>query len=192
MRRQLRCVRALSWHCWLQALCGHERAHADRSAARAGAGQAGAPASVGARARLTRRARRQVLLSQDAWEHLQGAMPAAGFPTIEQLGLFRLAAWPAPIWLYQARPRAPGRRRARRAGVPRRRPAPVVLDPPSAAPRRKCAARCSGRKRATRCGSGASRCLRGRGHECRRPPRCGRGRRAGAQQRALRRGRAGR
>ncbi len=111
------------------------------------------PASVGAQARPTRRAGRQVLLSQDAWEHLQGAMPAAGFPTIEQLGLFRLAAWPAPIWLYQARPRPlpcdPRRRAAPVAGA-------VMLGPPSAAPRRKCAARCSGRKRATRCGLGAS------------------------------------
>ncbi len=118
------------------------RAHADGSAAKAGA-----------RAQLTRAARQQVLLSQDAWEHLQGAMPAAGFPTIEQLGLFRLAAWPAPIWLYQARPRPlpcdPRRRAAPVAGA-------VMLGPPSAAPRRKCAARCSGRKRATRCGLGAS------------------------------------
>ena len=35
-------------------------------------------------------------------------MPAtrsqAGFPTIEQLGLFKLEAWGAPIWIYQARP----------------------------------------------------------------------------------------
>lgn len=45
----------------------------------------------------------QVLLSQEAWERLCLTMPAAGFPTVEQLGLFRLAAWPAPMWLYQAR-----------------------------------------------------------------------------------------
>lgn len=25
----------------------------------------------------------------------------AGFPTVEQLGLFKLNSWPAPIWLYQ-------------------------------------------------------------------------------------------
>ena len=45
----------------------------------------------------------QVLLSQEAWERLCLTMPAAGFPTVEQLGLFRLAAWPAPMWLYQVR-----------------------------------------------------------------------------------------
>jgi hypothetical protein len=28
----------------------------------------------------------------------------AGFPTIEQLGLFKLEAWGAPIWIYQALP----------------------------------------------------------------------------------------
>ena len=44
-----------------------------------------------------------MLLSQEAWERLCLTMPAAGFPTVEQLGLFRLAAWPAPMWLYQAR-----------------------------------------------------------------------------------------
>ncbi len=44
-----------------------------------------------------------MLLSQEAWERLCSTMPAAGFPTVEQLGLFRLAAWPAPMWLYQAR-----------------------------------------------------------------------------------------
>ena len=31
----------------------------------------------------------------------------AGFPTIEQLGLFKLEAWGAPIWIYQARPSHP-------------------------------------------------------------------------------------
>jgi len=30
------------------------------------------------------------------------ALPQAGFPTIEQLGLFKLEAWGAPLWIYQA------------------------------------------------------------------------------------------
>lgn len=43
----------------------------------------------------------QVLLSQDAWLRLEGNMGQAAFPTLEQLGLFKLEAWPAPIWIYQ-------------------------------------------------------------------------------------------
>ncbi len=27
----------------------------------------------------------------------------AGFPTVEQLGLFKVDSWPAPLWLYQVR-----------------------------------------------------------------------------------------
>ena len=43
----------------------------------------------------------QVLLSQDAWLRLEGSMGQAAFPTLEQLGLFKLEAWPAPMWIYQ-------------------------------------------------------------------------------------------
>lgn len=28
-------------------------------------------------------------------------MLQAGFPTVEQLGLYKLNSWPAAIWLYQ-------------------------------------------------------------------------------------------
>ena len=43
----------------------------------------------------------QVLLSQEAWVRLRGSMFAAGFPVVEQLGLYKLDAWPVPIWVYQ-------------------------------------------------------------------------------------------
>jgi len=43
----------------------------------------------------------QVLLSQEAWLRLRGNMFTAGFPIVEQLGLYKLASWPVPIWVYQ-------------------------------------------------------------------------------------------
>lgn len=43
----------------------------------------------------------QVLLSQEAWIRLRGNMFAAGFPVVEQLGLYKLNAWPVPICIYQ-------------------------------------------------------------------------------------------
>jgi hypothetical protein len=43
----------------------------------------------------------QVLLTHDSWLQLRGAMDQAGFPTVEQLGLFKLESWPTPMWLYQ-------------------------------------------------------------------------------------------
>lgn len=44
----------------------------------------------------------QVLLSLGAWARLRGAMPAAGFPVVEQLGAFRLAARPhEETWIYE-------------------------------------------------------------------------------------------
>ncbi|CAL8470951.1 g10493 [Coccomyxa elongata] len=43
----------------------------------------------------------QVLLSQEAWVRLRGNMFAAGFPVVEQLGLYKLNAWPVPICIYQ-------------------------------------------------------------------------------------------
>jgi hypothetical protein len=42
-------------------------------------------------------------MTHDAWERLRWAMPTAGFPVVEQLGLAKIAAWPVPIWIYQAR-----------------------------------------------------------------------------------------
>ncbi|EIE20201.1 hypothetical protein COCSUDRAFT_67530 [Coccomyxa subellipsoidea C-169] len=45
----------------------------------------------------------QVLLSQEAWVRLRGSMFAAGFPVVDQLGLYKLNAWPVPIWVYQVR-----------------------------------------------------------------------------------------
>ena len=43
----------------------------------------------------------QVLLSHDAWLNLRHSMCDAGFPQVEQLGMFKLEAWPAPLWIYQ-------------------------------------------------------------------------------------------
>ena len=43
----------------------------------------------------------QVLLSQEAWVRLRGSMFSAGFPVVEQLGLYKFNAWPVPIWVYQ-------------------------------------------------------------------------------------------
>lgn len=37
-----------------------------------------------------------------AQDRLVHATLQAGFPTIEQLGLFKLEAWGAPLWIYQA------------------------------------------------------------------------------------------
>jgi class 3 adenylate cyclase len=45
----------------------------------------------------------QVLLTEEAWARLRGNMSAAGFPVVEQLGLYKLAAWPVPMWIYQVR-----------------------------------------------------------------------------------------
>ena len=43
----------------------------------------------------------QVLLSHDAWLNLRHNMCEAGFPQVEQLGMYKLEAWPAPLWIYQ-------------------------------------------------------------------------------------------
>ena len=43
----------------------------------------------------------QVLMTHDAWLRLEENMAAAGFPTIKQIGLFKLNAWPSPMWLYE-------------------------------------------------------------------------------------------
>ncbi|KAK9829405.1 hypothetical protein WJX72_005653 [[Myrmecia] bisecta] len=43
----------------------------------------------------------QVLMTHEAWLNLRKSMSMAGFPTVEQLGLFKLEAWPAPMWIYQ-------------------------------------------------------------------------------------------
>ena len=43
----------------------------------------------------------QVLLSHDAWLNLRHSMCDAGFPQVEQLGMYKLEAWPAPLWIYQ-------------------------------------------------------------------------------------------
>lgn len=42
-----------------------------------------------------------MLLTEEAWARLRTNMYAAGFPVVEQLGLYKLAAWPVPIWVYQ-------------------------------------------------------------------------------------------
>jgi len=44
----------------------------------------------------------QVLLSHDAWLRLQDRMHEASFPVIEQLGNYKLNAWPVPLPVYQA------------------------------------------------------------------------------------------
>ena len=46
----------------------------------------------------------QVLLSHDAWLRLQERMHEASFPVVEQLGSYKLNAWPVPLPVYQARP----------------------------------------------------------------------------------------
>ena len=46
----------------------------------------------------------QVLLSHDAWLNLRHNMCQAGFPQVEQLGMYKLEAWPAPVWIYQVTP----------------------------------------------------------------------------------------
>ena len=43
----------------------------------------------------------QVLLTHDAWLKLESNMAAAGFPTVQQIGLFKLRAWPSPVWIYE-------------------------------------------------------------------------------------------
>ena len=49
----------------------------------------------------------QVLLSHDAWLNLRHNMCDAGFPQVEQLGMYKLEAWPAPFWIYQVGTRPP-------------------------------------------------------------------------------------
>lgn len=44
----------------------------------------------------------QVLLSHDAWLRLQDRMHEASFPVVEQLGSYKLNAWPVPLPVYQA------------------------------------------------------------------------------------------
>ncbi|KAH7623655.1 putative Adenylate cyclase [Nannochloris sp. 'desiccata'] len=43
----------------------------------------------------------QVLLTHDVWERLRGAMPAAAFPVVEQLGCFKFPSFHEGIWVYQ-------------------------------------------------------------------------------------------
>ena len=44
----------------------------------------------------------QVLLSHEGWVRLRQDMATAGFPVVEQLGLYKVESWPAPVWVYQA------------------------------------------------------------------------------------------
>ena len=48
-----------------------------------------------------------MLLSHDAWLNLRHTMCQAGFPQVEQLGMYKLEAWPAPLWIYQVPPSPP-------------------------------------------------------------------------------------
>ena len=43
----------------------------------------------------------QVLMTHDVWERLRGAMPAAAFPVVEQLGCFKFPSFHGGIWVYQ-------------------------------------------------------------------------------------------
>jgi class 3 adenylate cyclase len=43
----------------------------------------------------------QVLLTHAVWERLRGAMPAAAFPVVEQLGCFKFPSFHEGIWVYQ-------------------------------------------------------------------------------------------
>ncbi|PSC75196.1 Helicase sen1 [Micractinium conductrix] len=43
----------------------------------------------------------QVLLSHEGWVRLRQDMATAGFPVVEQLGLYKVESWPAPVWVYQ-------------------------------------------------------------------------------------------
>lgn len=42
----------------------------------------------------------QILMSHDAWLHFMNDFPKAGFPTISQLGSYRLDTLPEPLWIY--------------------------------------------------------------------------------------------
>lgn len=44
-----------------------------------------------------------MLLTHEAWVRLRGDMATAGFPTVEQLGLYKFEAQQTPIWIYQVR-----------------------------------------------------------------------------------------
>ena len=43
----------------------------------------------------------QILITHEAWGQLRQNMAGAGFPTVEQIGLFRLENSPQPTWIYQ-------------------------------------------------------------------------------------------
>lgn len=51
----------------------------------------------------------QVLISHAVWERLRHAMHAAAFPVVQQLGCYKLAAAPEPLWVYQVRQHNPPR-----------------------------------------------------------------------------------
>lgn len=44
----------------------------------------------------------QVLLTEAAWQQLSKNMPAAGFPTVAQIGLYKFDHWQTNIWVYEA------------------------------------------------------------------------------------------
>jgi len=43
----------------------------------------------------------QVLMTHTVWVLLRQEMPSAAFPVVEQLGSYKLATWPDPVWVYQ-------------------------------------------------------------------------------------------
>lgn len=43
----------------------------------------------------------QVVMTHETWLKLSKDMDQAGFPTVENLGQYKLEDWPAPLWLYQ-------------------------------------------------------------------------------------------
>ena len=43
----------------------------------------------------------QILMTGHAWAQLRSFMHEAQYPVIEEIGLFELTKWPAPMWLYE-------------------------------------------------------------------------------------------
>lgn len=42
----------------------------------------------------------QILMTHDAWMNFLDHFPSTGFPTVEQLGSYRLQNWPEKMWIY--------------------------------------------------------------------------------------------
>lgn len=43
----------------------------------------------------------QILMTGHAWAQLRGLMHESQYPVVEEIGLFEMTKWPAPMWLYE-------------------------------------------------------------------------------------------